>query len=457
MTYNNQCKTCNLTGTESNYVDDAILKGEGNKTISRNLFEKFNVKISRESIRNHRANHVGQPSKRVSIPLKTNIAEPVQGFELNEDGSGVAQTGCIDPNLIGSMDDILRIVGLDPDVFEVTSKARISSWSNTKSDRDPDEPDTFKSYRVEFREKLPEVPEDEKLDLLVSKAKSFDASSVLNPSASSDRTLCVVLGDAQTGKVGSRGNTTDLMTRINYVLARLETVIDKANCSSAVLLDAGDIIEGFENTPQQSYTNDLSIMEQVDLAHTIELMFIEMLSKRHEAVDVMSIPSNHAAWRNGKSYLGKPSDDWGIHIARRIQKELDKYVPDHNVNFHYSDVWRKSLNLDVQGYGLGLVHGDDVNRPDAIENWWMKQVHGAGPTALSDFLVHGHFHTFRANTSGRSIRSQAQKWILGAPTLDNGSDWYANGPGGSDSDPGLLTFVIEKDTGLTDLNLIVAK
>ena len=94
MTFNNQCKTCNLTGTESNYVDDAILKGEGNKTISRNLFEKFNVKISRESIRNHRANHLGRdeftktPSTTVTNP-KTDITP---GLEIDSDGNGFAQT-----------------------------------------------------------------------------------------------------------------------------------------------------------------------------------------------------------------------------------------------------------------------------------------------------------------------------------------------------------------------------
>jgi len=41
--------------------------------------------------------------------------------------------------------------------------------------------------------------------------------------------------------------------------------------------------------------------------------------------------------------------------------------------------------------------------------------------------------------AGRNPVSERQRWSIGAPTLDNGSDWYRT-TAGRDSDPGLLVF-----------------
>lgn len=443
-----RCKTCLLGQSAVWFVCELHSKGWTSEEISRELNSKFNVYVSERAIRRHIKDHAKNTSK--SKSEGKSVDSPIKpGMTINEDGTGIIQS-LPQTRTITDFSDILREMDLDPDEFEVIGSARVSKWQQVE-----DGP-WLTSYRLNIQKKST-VPEEESLPALIESAKSFKSyqnSTLRSRVSSEDRTLVVVGGDFQVGKVGSRGDSVELIARMYEAQKKLSNVIETSGCSTAVWMDAGDIIEGFENTDQQQYTNDLSLMEQVDLAHTLELQFIEILSKNFKSVDVMSVPSNHAGWRKGKSYLGKPSDDWGIHIARRIEKELNKYVPDHNLNFHYSDVWKKSLNVDVQGFGLGLVHGDDVNKPEAISDWWMKQVHGAGPTALSDFLVHGHFHTFRATISGRSLNNNAQKWILGAPTLDNGSDWYSNGPGGSDSDPGLLTFVIEKGTGLTDLKLI---
>ena len=440
-----QCKTCNMPKQVQDYMDSAVDGGMSFRALSTNLEKIHGIHIADTSIGNHYKNH---RDKNLSIDSSDTPPGWRPSLVLNEDGTGEVVSKPKTDGNITDFSDILSEMGIDPDSFEVVGNARISKWQN-KTDGE-----FLTSYRIHIQQKN-KAQEEEPLPLLADRASKFGTNfEWTTVNARSDRTLVVVGGDFQVGKVGSRGNTTALINRMHDIQGKLAEVVDRAYCSNAVWMDAGDIIEGFENVKQQEFTNDLSLMEQIDLAHTLELEFIEFLSASHSKLDVMSVPSNHAAWRKGKDYLGKPSDDWGIHIARRIEKELDRYVDQHNISFHYADIWKKSLNLDVQGFGLGLVHGDDVSKPEGIEQWWMKQVHGAGPTAMSDILVHGHFHTFRANVTGRSLRTGAQKWLLGAPTMDNGSDWYANGPGGSDSDPGLLTFVIERGKGLTDLHLI---
>ena len=464
---NSQCKTCNMTEEITEYLTELHKQGVGFKALSGMLERDHGIHIADTSIGNHFKKHTNYTKIRAkdSVNIKTTdtnlrVKYPkgyTPSVELNEDGTGMVVSMPQDTEvLLTDYSDILREMGIDPNSFKVVGSAGISKWQSS--------PDTWStSYRVRIEKIVDEEPdvEDpdfEPLPLLVSRAKEFGNYTpqlyFTNRVKDDETTVCVSLGDMQTGKVGSRGGTVDLINRVRVAQDKLAQYVEASGATSSVLLDAGDIIEGFENVKAQEFTNDLSLMEQVDLAHTLELEFVDLLRSATDHVDVMSIPSNHAAWRKGKDYLGRPGDDWGIHIARRIEKELDKYVPGHNVDFHYSDMWKKSLNLNVQGYGLGLVHGDDAKRPEAMDQWWMKQVHGGGPTALSDILVHGHYHTFRAYSSGRSL-SGAQKWILGSPTLDNGSDWFANGPGGSDSDPGLLVFQIRKGHGLDLQSLTV--
>jgi hypothetical protein len=61
-------------------------------------------------------------------------------------------------------------------------------------------------------------------------------------------------------------------------------------------------------------------------------------------------------------------------------------------------------------------------------------------------LISGHFHHFRAQQLGAG-----RLWVQ-APTLDNGSDWYAM-RSGEVSQPGLMVFSVTKD-GWDDLRIL---
>jgi len=52
------------------------------------------------------------------------------------------------------------------------------------------------------------------------------------------------------------------------------------------------------------------------------------------------------------------------------------------------------------------------------------------------------------------MRTGRSKWWLQAPTLDNGSDWYRNTKG-DDSDPGLVIFEIDAETGFDFASLTI--
>lgn len=265
------------------------------------------------------------------------------------------------------------------------------------------------------------------------------------------RTRVVVVSDAQVGKVDHRGGTSELLERIDAMLATLDDEAKALPCDDAVVLDPGDLTEGFENTDGQAFTNDLSLPEQLRYARVILTEVVTRVAAKHPLTRVATVPSNHGAWRRGKGRLGKPSDDFGIETHRTVADALALAGRD-DVTWLLPDVWDESLALQVRGAVVGLAHGHQVSRPDGIRDWWARQTHGGGPLAAATILLTGHYHHLRVEPTG-AIDGRSRWWFQ-APTLDNGSSWWRNGSGGSDDEPGILTFTIDDDGRWDNLRLI---
>jgi len=295
------------------------------------------------------------------------------------------------------------------------------------------------SYRFKVRRR------QESLDLpsLFKEADNKARSRAQNQGP--ERALVVCWADPQTGKVGSRGGTQELIDRVTEKLVAVEKYAELHGTTRAVFVDAGDGVENFESTGQQQFTNDMSLMDQIELEAKFEESMIKRLAAMHDDVTVIGVGSNHCAWRRGKANLGKPSDDWGLFIKRTLARGFannpDAYG---HIKFYEPEDWNDSLVIDVLGTGLGVVHGHQVANANKIPDYWAGQVHGAQALSSADVLVTGHFHTLRVQPTGRSLRTGKSKWWIQAPTLDNGSDWYRNLKG-DDSDPGLVVFIIDNE------------
>jgi len=193
----------------------------------------------------------------------------------------------------------------------------------------------------------------------------------------------------------SYGGLQEQYDRIYSIKDQLEDYIVEAKGDKAIFLDAGDGVEGFENTGSQAFTNSLSLMDQIDLEATYEQSYIQLLAEFHNTVEVYGIDSNHAKWRSGKAVLGRPGDDWGRFIKRQLRKAFALNPEQYgHVTFDEPDMWDRTLNVDVYGTGIGLAHGDQVSSIDAIPKWWAGQSHGSQATADSEILITGHFHHF---------------------------------------------------------------
>lgn len=340
---------------------------------------------------------------------------------------GEIVTGPIPGAALTDFSDILTKFGYDPDLVEIVGK--VNQWRKETPDGT-----WLTSYFFGVQSKR------DHLDLPALYAEVARTKYRPVQPTASDSTLVVAWADMQLGKVGSRGGTPELLDRMGWKRAALESLIRSRKLSRFVFVDVGDSIEGFENVASQRFTNDLSLPQQLDVA-AVEMWKTIALLAKYGPVDAVAVPSNHGSWRDGKQSLGRPSDDWGITIQARLEHSAELVgLP---VVFHSPGDWDESVALDVRGARLGVHHGHQASC-DQMPKWWAGQQHGAQATADADILLTGHYHHLRVQPTGRSQRTGKSKWWLQAPTLDNGSDWFRN-KSGDDSDPGLLVFEVDDD------------
>lgn len=344
------------------------------------------------------------------------------------------------PGITGQPDlkQYLIDAGYDPDEIEVIGNIRTSRWQKYDGE-------WLTAYRFSFN-----VKHNNNVDLPLLWASAKKNAKKFTKPPVSDKALVIALSDFQIGKVDERGGTEQLITRILESYDRIEKHVRKNPYEKFVLCDVGDIVEGFANSAdmQQAVTNDMSLMQQVDLGITLVWDLIKRLT-RYAPVQYVSIASNHCQFRLNKQRVGKPGqDDWGLHIARQLHRlatETDLPVTVHTP--HPND---ESLAIDVFGnqqHILGLIHGHQVSRPDGFPDFWRKQAFGKQPIHAATICLSGHFHHTRIQELGDAGNGGSRYWIQ-APTMDSGSGWYRLNSG-EDSKPGIAYFELHKDLPFT--------
>jgi len=307
-----------------------------------------------------------------------------------------------------NFDDFLEHAGIDPAGIDVIPPVRTSRWQQQKDG----ELVWLTSYRFTFRRKTADID----LPLLVR-----EADKKIKPRKQTDTTdtaLVVAWSDLQVGKVDYRGDSDSLLQRVADTQQALIDLVKQTKPDRLIFADLGDTVENFDNTnrEQQAITNDLSIMEQVDLATTMAWRVIRSLAEAVPTVTYASVGSNHCQWRRNGKTIGRPTDDWGVFIGRQIARLAAETGAD-NIRFVEPQPHDESLAIDVF----------DV--------------------ADASLLLHGHFHHLRVTELG-STPYGASRFIVGAPTLDNGSNWYKL-RSGQDSVPGLAVLTLEKQKPFT--------
>lgn len=344
-----------------------------------------------------------------------------------------------------NFDEFLADAGLDPKEIDVIPPVRTSRWQRWDGE-------WLTSYRFTFRKKSADI----NLPLIAAEAKrKLGKPKLAKGTKLEPRALVVLWSDLQVGKVDYRGDSETLFARVNLMQHRLIEQIKREKPEQVIFADLGDTVENFYNaaSAQQHYTNDLSIMEQVDLATTLAWDTLRQIAEIVPKVTYASVGSNHCQFRaaSGKA-IGKPTDDWGVFIGRQLARLAQETGAKH-IRFLEPQPWDESLAIDVFDDGfhiLGIVHGHQAPRPDAMATWWRQQAFGRQPVADASTLIHGHWHHLRVTELGSVDRGDkvASRFLVMAPTMDNGSNWFRMNTG-EDSIPGLATLILEKGRDYT--------
>ena len=338
-----------------------------------------------------------------------------------------------------NFDDFLRERGYPPEEYRIVGTPRTSQWQRYDGD-------WLTSYRFSF-ERRTELANDLPILLAEAQKKTKQRKPLLKVT---DKALVVLWSDLQVGKVDYRGNSQSLIERVSLMQDRLIEKIKQEKPSKVIFADLGDTVENFSNAADmaQLQSNDLSIMEQVDLATTFAWQTIKLISDLVPDVTYASVGSNHCQWRVGKQVVGKASDDWGVFIGRQLARlAKEKELP---IRFLEPQPHDESLAIDVFNDGfhiLGIIHGHQAKRPDNMAAFWRGQSFGRGAIADASTLIHGHWHHVRVTECGSTRRGTSRFIVMGS-TLDNGSGWWKK-LSGEDSVPGLVVLMLEKDVDYT--------
>lgn len=350
--------------------------------------------------------------------------EPAHTPQTEFDGVfGHIQTGSFPADTAPDFVDILRQFGYDPDRVQIIGNCRTSRWQRFDGQ-------WLESYRFNLAPKL------EAVDLPALYAEIARTEPVQLKLPTGESTVVVCWADIQTGKADHLGALQEQLARLEAKRLALTEYLEKAKFDHVIVADVGDIVEGFSNTTAQTRTNTLSLMDQVDVAAT-EFWKAIRLCAGYAPVDVLSIPSNHCQWRKRKDLIGKPTDDWGLHISKRLEKQNeDAGLP---VAFYRPEDWDETLQFDIRGTRLGLAHGHQAANPDKVKDWWAKMTHAG--VLDCHVLLTGHFHFPSLRPCGKDALTGRSRWHVQASTLDNGSAWVRN-KYGEDGDPALTVFQV---------------
>lgn len=374
--------------------------------------------------------------------LQTNPDTPtkltISGSEEEISFTGLETTNPLDPTDTdgGAFTRIFELAGVNQADFDLVQDSfKFSTWQQSKaSDSGDRDLVQLYSYRGTFRKKnLNALTLDEVI-------KPLSASPLVRQSKTRDNTSFVIsLSDLQVGKTGSGGNSSDLAKRLASVFSQIENHLKarQSAYSEIVLVDAGDITEGFHNTAQQAQMNDLSLTDQLHFAQRVVTEAVKRFVPFSERFTYVAVPSNHCRVRTAignKNAANAPDDDYGILIHKNTELALGDLPGFDHVRFVRPSKWEEAVTVaTTDGTYLGCVHGHQFASAKAGD--WLAGMALGYRSGLEDcdVLLHGHWHSFSLSLTGHG------QHVVCSPSLDNGSDWFSNVKGTS-SPSSLLTF-----------------
>lgn len=337
-------------------------------------------------------------------------------------------------------EEIQRVTGLSVPEHRKVELAQVRYWGN------PQEPNVYCRFLISDREDA---------------APAVDAVQILNDLSRSNArktytgssTFCVSWNDWQVAKMEG-GGTPALAARLD---SAFDACVERArelrrigrDLGSLVILGGGDIIEGCQIFPNQSYEIDSDRRTQIRNAVTFVLGGLDRLAPLFADVRVLVVGGNHGENRiNGKRTTRHDNDDCAVFEHAALAAGRDDRL--QHVKFYIAQD-EPAKTLEVNGWILGTTHGHVFGRggghvAQKAHKWYSGQAAGRFPVGDADLLVTHHYHHYAAQDWG------ACRWVQ-TPAMDGGSPHFSDGTGFA-AGPGMLTWVMTDESRWSDAQVV---
>ena len=337
---------------------------------------------------------------------------------------------------------VLRVWGLEPDNFEVVEPVLFNVWG-----------DTLGVLNRQWKGKVVRKNKvnGAEIDELIAEIKKHKPKKA--ELADGDSAMVVAISDLQIGK-GEGGGTAATVQRflsgISEVEARWKELTRSGRkLDRLIVVGLGDVVEGCSGFyDMQEFQTDLDRREQTTVARRLIVRALTHWASFAPMVIVAAVPGNHGENRKGGKAYTTFGDNDDVAVFEQVAEILGANEAYSHVKFTFPKS-ELTLTLDVHGTVLGLAHGHQArgggNASGKIGTWWAKQALGMAPVADATLLLTGHYHHL-------SITEHGARTHIQAPSLDGGSQWFAETSGAS-ARSGLLTLVVG-ETGWDDLKVL---
>lgn len=337
-----------------------------------------------------------------------------------DDNGGVAEAR-VDGATISSDEDMLRLAGLDPTVWELDDGSR-RIWAH-------EDGNGAMSLNFGFRRR-----HDDKALSAWLESTFAPPEPVSPPSGEPGDPMIVCIADLQLGKAGERlGGTQELIMRFHSILAQLRAIVERERPRELIVADLGDSIENVTSHTgsSQAASNDLSVSEQMRVVARLFMEAVTTLSPYAGRTVLAGVRSNHGEERlaDGKT---NQSGDYGTAIIGMVGDALA--MLGSTVETITQNPLEPGVRLVVGGMPLALTHGHYAKRVTRMGDWIAQQSGGLRPSVFDGarVVIHGHYHHL-------TVQESRGRLIIGCPSIESGSDWLTKGCG-EYSMPGVLTL-----------------
>jgi hypothetical protein len=345
------------------------------------------------------------------------------------------------PAPVTNWEELLKIWGLDPEVFEVVGPPTFKAWDMGAKDADGN----IQSKRMfSFKARIQKIVEAEF-------ESSFDFSGwseslkqpvqvqILNNVSPSTYVMCIA--DPQLGKPGTKEALASWKSGVLNHLAKVQAIRILENVERILVAFMGDEHEGVAgHYANQSYEIELSLSKQLDLDADMRIWTIKQAAELGLPVTVVSVISNHGEFtrQNGKVVTSN-GDNSSTMVARMVKKVFD--TTDLNIEWEIADE-EPDVVLTTSGTKILFSHGhmsagsgksSEFRTKSAYEKQILGRTEELGDVTL---FVTAHYHH-------HSITEDRGRTYIGCPALEaeKSSKWFFH-KYGVWSKPGLLGFLV---------------